>query len=1675
MSISNFLIMYGPTLLFLLLVVLGTLFGFIRGFRKSIILLIQGCIALTISVIFFFVIVNNKNVDTNIVTIINTFLGENGLQEKLSVSTSNKTLTDILIEFIPKQLNYGDGIALMLKDNGAYLLTLVNFSYRLIFILISTILYLLLVFIFYIIYFIFYPERRHKKHVIEKEIDTDKPYKKRRVFGLFVGTIRSFFTSILVLSFIGSIFYMVSGVGTTKTEGDLDDTSYSSYFDIYSDISEYGTTGIYKVLNTIKDKEQLPYYLYLSKIALSTNVNSETLNQNVYLPSELATYTNFSRDTINLLMKYGKDEIKATLSSDNPNIYDTIITIAKKDGFQEEFSKLIDNFESDTYFINFSLSLVDSFVKHIDEITMDGLTDDVKEPLLILFKDGYLSDYIPSEKNAKENGNTLTTSTINLSEILTKNDAKTLVKLLVKVLTIDNSNAEYESNGNTLTDKTQVVLNYLNQVVPELNNFSLFNGTRKNLFNPVLKRLYIYLNNKYLSQETLGNTITNEKEIKLSNTIDENSNIDMTDELSKLITSSNILIKYYSNIYKKDEEIFDLIMTSFEGEKKDENEALLNDLKTSLSESILLSDVLQSNFITTTIKNSLSSIGDIVIESDITYSNTYQNGVLVKYGETYNLLSSIIAVIKTDGLKDYIKEITNVRDLTDLEKLKLFKNILDYKDTNYENKTIEEYLLSSNYINSIISSLLISNKNISSDITLYIPNSVLKQDSNGNTINILENNELKQLINYLPDLLELMINYTDFNSSYFESYNYILQSSKIEDMLEDTIINGTISSALITIANTNEYIKIPKSINTVDEFVKQNELSNIVKAVKKSKINLDNFKGDITTSTIKNELKQIDKSSYDDLLNSSVLYYSLSYNLSTLKFDDKSLIIPDSVKEVLKDDSISYLITKEELKNLFNLIDDIVTVFDNYSDSNSEYFESYNYLLNNEYTLELIDDIIIEYTISNEILDIAKDNEFIRIPKSINTLDNFVSEKELPKIVNAIQATNFDLDQFKTTFDSDKLKKEIEEFSEKEVDTILDSKVLYYSISDYLFDLNVSNYNLIVPNEVRIELENDSIEYLIDKVELKNVILSIKYIDSTSVNEIFKNVVNNKESILISDVITSTVINYLFEKNTTLSSFLNISDFYKTNANTNNIINYKKNDAWYKEFSNLIDGVKELLDINDTFDVTKTSEIESDIKKNILNLNNISNIDNSKTKLELIYNSEILSNTLSTKIDEAITNKTDIVVRNYLKDKTLENSNVKVYRLSEVKGLIDGANSIGIDDISKVDSIDFDTKLFDLDIDRLYNSYLLINLITKTLNEEINNDSSNIESHKYAYLDTIDNLTSDQFNNIFNNSNPFVKEIEITSILNVLKESGINTISNVDLTNIKLNDTTINNILDSYILKRTITKHIKDEENVIIPYSIYDTLETTDESDDLIEEVELKACLLAIGNGMEGVNVSTIDFENIKPSDLKSENYGLISKSVIIRANISANTTAKDSTYMYVLNNSSYVSQDKDINSNTIYILSEDEILNMLNAISILNLKDSFEIVITQELIVSSTIEDLIELLKSNVVKCVLSDYILNRGFTISSVTIKYDTTYVISSFRNIDMYLFKESALKSYTYQLRQSETKYYFNNGVESSYVNLMDKTIKEVAMLSDLDILAYIDYLKNVSLSDYIAEAY
>ena len=821
----NLLIIVIPTVIFGLLLGFGIIFGIIRGFRKSLILGIQALVAFAIVFVFFMVFIFADPDGKKIVSATNGIAGNGWLQSTIAsatnktVSTSTVSLKEILMELIPQFMDFKDAIQSVIVENGAYVMTLVNFIIRFVYAIISLIIYLLLVFIFYIIYVIFYPERRHKRRVERKyeRLERDKPYKKRRLLGLLIGTIRGLISSLTIAAFIGSILFMVTGSDGNKKYEDskveFSNKEFSDYYNMYQAIESYGSNGIYKVLGVLKNKDQIPYYLYITEMFYSghlTDTSRNIDNQNIWMVEEVGAYTKFVNDITDLVIKYGFDELDGVLT--NPNDQEKINALVKaldNEKFQEDFDKVIDDFDAKTYFSNFALSLVDSIAIHIDGLTegMDATTANI---LKILFTGNAIEGYETGENLAH----------LTPSDLLSSDDAKTLLKVtLPLVLSNAPSFIEYATNSDNEPPLKEII-SILKGILPEFKNMSALNDeTKATNLNNTLERLYQYMD-KVLAEKIDEKTSASGIVLTKFNLVTETttSGTNWVDEIQNLLDVGINVIKIAENILPsslKDIDFVDLLLNIFQGEKGTEN--------------IELFDAINKN-------DSISYNKVFLYNISKNFLNLYKNNFDIKYFHNIKVDKNFYLFINKNTnengfskQKRYLSENFNIGDYSPLfemlQEIKEKLNTID-KETVVENfmlkddSLFEEFEVFVKDYNNI--SMLLQligfplNKNYTKKYNDYqkkINNLIdsLKKNKNGIniTMGLIQNYLSNTLVNYISNLSKkdiegytpIINNIIDIVYEFIRDFNlredFInklfereLERIKIKDLLSENNVSG---------------------------------------------------------------------------------------------------------------------------------------------------------------------------------------------------------------------------------------------------------------------------------------------------------------------------------------------------------------------------------------------------------------------------------------------------------------------------------------------------------------------------------------------------------------------------------------------------------------------------------------------------------------------------------------------------------------------------------------------------------------------------------------------------------------------------------------------------------------------------------------------------------------------
>lgn len=1488
MKYVDLLISWGPTVLFILTILIASYTGYKRGFRKSLILMIHSIIAGVLSLSLYLVCVNVKAFDKLLLDVTNLILGyPDALESLIGVNASCETLKEVLVEAIPMWFSFDNAIYIILKDNGAYLGTLVNLAYHIVFGLLFSITYFINIFILYIIYCCCYSEKKYKAKKEEEFAlkQDDSSYKKRSLYGLLIGFCRGFVAAIISISFLGSTFYIVAG-GTG--EGEMPEYSFGdknadNVYTAYRSIEKYGTQGIFKVLNTVKDVNDAPYYLFAADLIFSGNLEDpdNNIKQNIKFREELAAYTGFARETVSLLMEYGGDELRPVIlgqSSEDPMT--VIVGVMSDEKFQEDFKHLIEDFDSKTYVINLALSLVDTIICNIDEMGMNEFVggEDVAELLKVLFKKGHLSTMIPEERKLLERNQKREFPHINVSHLLEKRDVSLILDVVLDFLNPENLQQE------TLFDT-------IREIIPSVKKLSILSDRRKEELNGVFGRLYCYLENRYLTYEgTDGLSYSDVKDENVDWIYEIKSVVDFADDVYELV--DNV---YLSNYYEEGEEpnVLDVILSVFDPEEESysENMVLYDRALEKMVDSKLLGKVLASNLVSVGLEEAIVAINpDSAMPEKIQYEEKYdKDGNLVAHGELYNFLygvrylgspdnKEILDIIfPSDGSEEEIIENNDSNDENNDESNEEnnFNDLLDFiadsvDKTDDKGNTLVDYFMDSHLLRSVVSSFIISASNSADDFILYIPEVSLETNSEGDKVNIINKKELKEILVEIPEILDLLE--PIINDGDFSRLNDVVSSNVVNGLVygNNRIVEGTIANMFINYLGSDNggYVVIPNKLQNAENWLstdkRDGEVKRIINFVNDSNVDIASLVSGNNSLDLFNTLNSLNDQLIDELFRSEVLHYTISnYISSSSSFGDFEFIVPASAVNTLKNDVIDELILKDQLVTLFKEITHLGLIN---NDDGPRIEEILKILAEDKDTILRND--IISVSVINTLINADSSNNlnisnFISIPDSYLEAASEMNLKsysmtnvwrdELPNLINALD--------------------EVLDLSVEGSDVQFTQEYFDKKISDLTRTFN--DDSRINPSKTRLQVCSNS-----------------------------KIILNELTTVIETNFGTGTEYDYIIE-------------------------NAKDKDGTFRpeEFQAIGDfldifGVQ--LIVNNFNPDEVISKIESDLTS--LNVKYTSGRHEGKTKLEVIYPSSIISGIFSKQID-------DILAGHINNDLLMEiKFNGTIYPQNEVRDLINSISALNYSNFDDMQELFTDAKntlsLFkdEQKLNAVYNSNITSGVLTSAIDEVINSTDL-LSTHPLAYKENI----------------KIYRIQEVQALIEFLDRTGIE-LSSLDIDDIDillLKEFVYNNRMEtsSYILVATLSKNIFNIDDFVIPNEILDS-----RTDKLISPSELGRLLTASYEMLEGGSVGKIKDEIDINSIPDRHVVSTMLHSVILRASISNKIISSN------INQKLYISKDlveidKDNKTNDkIAILNVEELELIFEGLRSLNDDDGLNI-----------------------------------------------------------------------------------------------------------------------------------
>ena len=1564
-QISVFFIAYFPTIMFFLVILLTMLVSFLRGIRKTRISIVHSLIAFTICLILFIALVEDKNVDAFLLNVTNSIVGKGGMQRIFGVSEDCLTFREIFIEFIPKQLNFMDGIALIAKDNGKYLSSLVDVSYRLVFGIVLYFVYWIFRFILWIIYLIFYNERKYVRKR-EKKYENgliDSPYRKKRLLSTFVGFGKGLVSALIMISFVGMFFYIFAGgLGDKKTTEKIQthNETVNFAFDAYSELETYGTKGIFKVLNAVRDEKNMPYYLFAANMIFQGKIEDGKETTNVYLIDELATYVNFSKNTFNLFLKYDKENIvKLVNQEENINIMDEIVKVFKNENFQREFEELITQFETKTYFVNLTLSLIDSLSNHLTDVQFtQGLSQDILTPLRIMFEEGYLCEDIPYERellvkktttrgSSSYNENDYILDCIKPSELLTRDDVFNIYKVFVSFLT-----NVYQSD-NTVDS----ILNALKESLPNIKNLSILSGSRAGELDGVFRRIYSYLENKYLGGDS--------EIVQLTSSSYEDkryTSISWVEELSMLVDVLDSGLTLYDENFKEfdNSELLDKILTLFEDKNKDKLNKVLN----AVSSSRIIGELFGTKFFVenyeSITQNLLSSIS---FPEGISFGNIYDNeGHFKDFGEFYYVIRGLNALMSNADTKDLIADLTNPEN-SDVDPFQLLSRISGILSSRYGAQTIGDAVVDSRIIDSILSAYLIENKNISDGVTIYIDDSILEKNSNGETINIIQKEELRELFSNFPTFVEVAEPMMNNEGIKQEELLELVKDQRVIKMLDSKIIEGTIS--YLAANNITGTIIIPQSMKDgVDLITTGNhtsEVRKLIEVLNEVDINLEALTGESldedTRKSLINLFKSLDEKSLDLVLSSNILYYTISNFLN--ENGDKvvgalQLIVPDIANEPLVNDTIDKVIKKEILREFIYDIraiipeDEVLTI------------DLLSLIIQNKYVM---DNLIISVTtanlIANELQQLSTLKDVLDIPTKYNN-ENYGNKTKLKEefsttnpwyleakaLINALNLIMVFDDEGKIDYEYladdiisqiPTLNDTIQGTNETKLDKLYDSEIFVRTLSANI-DSKLSGTSMIdqdILDKAKVygtgNYRKSDIRALVNALKLYDI-----DIDSSDIGDIiYEDVKSNLTHYLdkMSEYNNKSKLDLLYESSIIKALFTNN---IKQVLIDNKIVEESSLTLCYDSNDYLRQGeIESLIYLLKTLDIDDIDNVNPEMMMN--DINNITTDD-----IDVLYKYNLTALLLYKVLNDS--NKV------YIANEARIQKNGKIYdaiNKEEAMALVYALTTldVSLDDMS-IGDVNFDT----VDIDIISKSTIISSIFYKS----IKNISDIVVPAvvKISAKDDTDKayITINEFKEfltiIKENKNTFFGDGEIAlERLSDIEPSDISPELIIRMCSSRILSTTLAYKISSYLPGRTITQINDSPENIMEQYKCAGQRDELEKKDNVwIERNEMRNlayALDALGVTYDDIENETDLSERINPFDLNQQynstntKFDICYKSEIIQYLISDSIykSIDDSLLEEGIKNYSYIYNDEKKTYN------KDEIKNLLDALDILEIR----------------------------------------------------------------------------------------------------------------------------------------
>ena len=1072
------IIIYVPTIIFLVVVIINILKGLLRGFRKNLILTCLSLGSCIIAYLIFILVLRKPFFEKWVLNIYENIVGES-LNKTLNVSESYTRIKEIISASIESNIN-DEGARSVYGNFSPYVEALAECVLGIVYMIFTLILWCLIYLIVgrLIIYTFFLSERKYKKKIeaeneaakqeaiareeamakeneakkadeevntsetqepIEGEKNTEvtyivKEYKKRRLLGGVVGAVKGLILAFLVISVFGSIYYVSTGLKTDVYEsGETVTVSYNGenydLTEIYKFIYDYNDAPLNKAMNGMRISG-VPAYASVGNLFCkgTLKVSEDGIHTKIYPMNELANVMEIMHNGVQVLNKYN-----IVLSKD-------VLT---------ELGVLIDN---NPEFVDDLYDVITSFGKTpLHRALGRTVTNHFAE---MVVESGHSSKYFETVF--------LGENAINISDILTKNDIRQFINIASKAITVYN---DYDSSK----DIKDVIINKCNDVktlTDELLKLSLFVDDNKSKLNACVSDLL----------ELVFDNYNKLKDISLENInwFGNNGSGEIASFIKSLsnFLNSNILIYEGTTINFN----FQRINALFEHE--DGELSIMDELKESSALRRFLSSVLND-----------TNIGDSKLYIP---STCYDSDGYIKANEYEAMFTSLQSIV----LDIDFSAVENV-EFSDIANT-IVPEIVDNLKTN---ENLADYLTSSNVLTAMASKYVYDT--FCETLGYNVPDDLIINDTlvDTNINNWLGNSgelyKLLKAINIIGEVEDISVE------------NVLkLNDSQVDTLCESKIVWYAVSDVIVNSESTSDYFKIPTIAYESGNIIKQDEIKNAIKAVIELEKDLDNP----NLESLDSNMIFANDINIDKLLNSYIIWYSISSAMN----ETVGITIP---KVSFVDYNATELyITKSEINNTIISL----KILGETDIENIVIDSSVLFTLTNANISTMLNSYVVWYETSNIFI-----SNISSIPSGVEELiinDQFISKEEIIAAKNALALLNItSVEGYNVT------EATVLSLSSNDYDTLLASYIVWNEISSKIKDLS----DVVI--DIEAVLTIDETDYIL-KSEIKGLLSLLSGMGATSFNDVPTNptslVENGLTSIVANTIILrATVAKYVFYDN----------------------------------------------------------------------------------------------------------------------------------------------------------------------------------------------------------------------------------------------------------------------------------------------------------------------------------------------------------------------------------------------------------------------------------------------------------------------------------------------------------------------------------------------------------------